>query len=45
MELFKDANARGTTVVMATHDRHLINRFPRRVLTLEAGRLLSDQIS
>lgn len=43
LELFKDANARGTTVVMATHDRHLIRRFPRRVLTLEAGRLLSDQ--
>lgn len=44
MELFKDANARGTTVIMATHDRHLISQFPRRVLTLEAGRLLTDEI-
>jgi len=43
MELFKSANARGTTVVMATHDRGLIREFPRRVLTLEAGRLTADQ--
>ena len=45
MELFKDANARGTTVVMATHDRQLISQFPRRVLTLDAGQLLTDEIS
>jgi cell division transport system ATP-binding protein len=45
MELFKDANARGTTVVMATHDRQLISQFPRRVLTLEAGQLVTDEIS
>ncbi len=43
MELFKGANARGTTIVMATHDRGLIWQYPRRVLTLEAGRLSGDQ--
>jgi len=43
MELFKGANARGTTIVMATHDRGLIWQYPRRVLTLEAGRLTGDQ--
>jgi len=42
MELFKDANARGTTVLMATHDRELIHSFPRRVVTLEEGRLTGD---
>jgi len=42
MELFKSANARGTTIVMATHDRGLIRQFPRRVITLEAGRLTGD---
>ncbi len=42
MELFKSANARGTTIVMATHDRGLIRQFPRRVITLEAGRLVGD---
>ncbi|ORJ62905.1 cell division ATP-binding protein FtsE [Geothermobacter hydrogeniphilus] len=42
MELFKGANARGTTVLLATHDRDIIRRFPRRVLTLDQGRLVRD---
>jgi len=42
MELFKGANARGTTVLLATHDREIIRRFPRRVLTLDRGRLVRD---
>lgn len=42
MELFKTANARGTTVLLATHDHSLHQRFPRRVITLDKGRLLSD---
>ena len=42
MELFKSANARGTTIVMATHDRSLIRQFPRRIITLEAGRMAGD---
>ncbi|WP_305042960.1 cell division ATP-binding protein FtsE [Geoalkalibacter sp.] len=43
MDLFKSANARGSTVVMATHDRELIRRFPRRVITLDAGRVVEDR--
>lgn len=42
MELFKEVNSRGTTVVVATHDKALISRFKRRVVTLSAGRLTSD---
>src|SRR5580765_8731007 len=38
MNLFREVNARGTTVVVATHDRELIRRVGRRSLTLEAGR-------
>jgi cell division transport system ATP-binding protein len=44
MELFKSACARGTTIIMATHDRGLIWQFPRRVITLEGGRLSGDQL-
>ncbi|TYO98743.1 cell division ATP-binding protein FtsE [Geothermobacter ehrlichii] len=44
MELFKGANARGTTVLIATHDRDMIERFPRRVLTLDKGRLVEDRM-
>ncbi|MFO7576762.1 MAG: cell division ATP-binding protein FtsE [Pelovirga sp.] len=43
MELFKRANARGTTVLLATHDYSLGQRHPRRVLTLAEGRLVGDQ--
>jgi cell division transport system ATP-binding protein len=42
MDLFKGANARGTTVLLATHNREMIRQFPRRVLALEGGRLVDD---
>jgi cell division transport system ATP-binding protein len=42
MELLAAANARGTTVVIATHDRSLLQRSTRRVVALERGRLVSD---
>lgn len=44
MDLFKGANARGTTVLLATHDREMIRRFPRRQICLENGRLADDLI-
>lgn len=37
MELFSEIHARGTTVVVATHDRELVTRFGRRVIHLERG--------
>jgi cell division transport system ATP-binding protein len=40
MNLFRDINARGTTVVVATHDRELIRRVGRRTITLEQGRIV-----
>ena len=41
MGLFKEINARGTTVLVATHDREMIQRMQRRVLHLERGRLVA----
>ena len=40
MNLFREINARGTTVVVATHDRELIRRVGRRAITLEHGRVV-----
>jgi len=40
MNLFRETNARGTTVVVATHDRELIRRVGRRTITLEQGRVV-----
>ena len=40
MNLFREINARGTTVVVATHDRELIRRVGRRSITLDHGRIV-----
>ena len=42
MRLFLEVNLRGTTVLLATHDRDLIQRIGKRVLTLDKGQLVSD---
>ena len=42
LELMKSANARGTTVVLATHNRELLKRWRRRVMRLEQGRVAED---
>ena len=39
MNLFREINARGTTVLVATHDRELIRRVGRKSMSLEHGRL------
>jgi len=40
MDLFLKINARGTTVVVATHNTELIKRYSKRVIYLEKGRLV-----
>ena len=40
MNLFREVNARGTTVVVATHDRELIRRVGRRSITLNHGQVV-----
>lgn len=43
IELFKMINARGTTVVVATHNHQVMEQVNRRVVTLAQGRLASDE--
>ena len=40
MNLFRDMNARGTTVLVATHDRELIKWVGRRVIQLDHGEMV-----
>lgn len=42
MEFLREANYRGATVVVATHDLSLLHAFPARTLVLERGRLIRD---
>jgi cell division transport system ATP-binding protein len=43
VELLKDINIRGTTVVMATHDREIVDALRRRVVVLDGGRVVRDE--
>ncbi len=42
VSIFKEANIRGTTVIVATHDRRLISNSHRRVITLDKGSIMED---
>jgi cell division transport system ATP-binding protein len=42
IDLFKVINARGTTVVIATHNRQVVDQVKRRVVTLNQGKVMSD---
>jgi len=43
MQLLERINRTGTTVVVATHDRDMVNRMRKRVFALDAGRLVRDE--
>ena len=43
MQLLMRINRTGTTVVVATHDRDMVNRMKRRVIQLEGGRMVRDE--
>jgi len=44
MDTFKDINARGATILIATHNRELIRQTGRRVFKLQNGDLLGEEI-
>jgi len=43
MEIINKINEEGTTIIMATHDKDIVNKYQKRVLTLEKGILISDK--
>ncbi|HUZ39802.1 MAG TPA: cell division ATP-binding protein FtsE [Acidimicrobiales bacterium] len=44
MALLERINRTGTTVVMATHDKALVDRMRRRVIELDKGEMIRDQV-
>ena len=44
MLLFEKINEMGTTVLVVTHEKELVNAFARRVVAIEAGQIVSDEI-
>ena len=45
MKLFENCNARGTTVLVATHSPNLVQRFRKRIIRLDQGRIVSGNVS
>ncbi|TMF30412.1 MAG: ATP-binding cassette domain-containing protein, partial [Chloroflexi bacterium] len=45
MQLFLRINARGATVVMATHNREIVDLLRRRVIAIDAGQIARDDRS
>ena len=43
MMLLERINELGTTVLVVTHEKELVNRFAKRVVAIENGRVISDE--
>ena len=43
MDVIANISDRGTTVIVATHDQSLVERYGKRVIHLDAGRIVRDQ--
>ncbi|MFB5282850.1 cell division ATP-binding protein FtsE [Peribacillus sp. Hz7] len=43
MNIFEEINRRGTTLVMATHNKDIVNNIKHRVIAIEGGRIVRDE--
>lgn len=43
MRIFNEINASGTTIIMATHDKEIVNEMSRRVVAIEHGHIVRDE--
>lgn len=43
MRIFEEINSRGTTIIMATHSKEIVNTIKRRVVAIEGGRIVRDE--
>ena len=44
MDIFQRINKAGTTIVMATHDRNIVDAMKKRVIAIEDGRIVRDEL-
>lgn len=43
MNIFKEINESGTTIVMATHDKDIVDAMGKRVIAIEKGQIVRDE--
>lgn len=44
MELLQELNIKGTTVIMASHNKSIVDKMGKRVIRMEAGRIVDDTL-
>jgi cell division transport system ATP-binding protein len=44
MKIFEEINNRGTTIIMATHNKEIVNTIKHRVIAIESGRIARDEV-
>lgn len=44
MDIFEEINRRGTTIIMATHNKEIVNTIKRRVIAIDGGRIVRDEL-
>ncbi|AJI23220.1 cell division ATP-binding protein FtsE [Priestia megaterium] len=44
MDIFEEINKRGTTILMATHNREIVNTIRKRVIAIENGNVVRDEV-
>lgn len=45
MQIFKEINETGTTIVMATHDKDIVDAMGKRVIAIEHGNIVRDEVN
>ena len=43
MKLLLDVNAKGTTVIVSTHDKDIVNKLKKRVISMDHGEMINDE--
>ena len=43
MDIFSEINESGTTIVMATHDKEIVDVMGKRVIAIEKGKIVRDE--
>jgi len=44
MQIFEKINKEGTTIIMATHDQYVVDAMKKRVVAMEQGRIVRDEV-
>jgi len=45
MDIFQEINNAGTTIIMATHDKEIVDSMGKRVIAIENGEIVRDELN